>query len=255
MEDKNELSDIILEKESSSVLKTKRILIIVATLILIFLIVLVSMKLINKPSNNNDRKNIHLPPEPTNTVTKDVKDDQLFKQVPIIEEKSTDKKEKESFEDMVKSLKEKEVKKEKTLRESSKNNIEKEITKNVKETKEKIKQEIKNVVAPVKKEEKTKAVTKEKTTKMETRKASPVAQAKKGIYIQVGATSRLKPDKKFLAKIKKSGYNYALLPIVVNGQKVTKILVGPFKSRTDIKSNLPKVKKEINKDAFIYRVK
>jgi len=38
-------------------------------------------------------------------------------------------------------------------------------------------------------------------------------------------------------------------------KKVTKILIGPFKDRAEAKSNLAKIRKEINKNAFIYKVK
>ncbi len=245
MEDKNELSDIILEKDSSAVLKTKRVLIIVAVLILLFLIVLVGMKLINKePAQNVQKRDLTLPPEPKNVVVKDKKDDELFKQVPIIEEKNG--KDKENFEEMVKSLKEKEIKKEKIIDKDVKQEVKKEVEQEVKKV-------VKKEVEPVVKES-VRRVKKAVTPKVKN-SATTKSGAQKGVYIQVGATSRLSPDKKYLNKIKRAGYDYALLPIVVNGKKVTKILVGPFNSTKDAKNHISKVKKEINKDAFIYRVK
>jgi len=105
MENRNELSDIVLEKGDSKTLKMKRILILVAFLILVFLIALASMKLMNK-DQSKDASKLILPPEPTQE-TQIPKDDQLFKQVPIIEENPK----KESFEDMIKTLKEKEAQK------------------------------------------------------------------------------------------------------------------------------------------------
>ena len=56
--------------------------------------------------NGKDTSKLILPPEPTQE-TQLPKDDQLFKQVPIIEENPK----KESFEDMIKTLKEKEAQK------------------------------------------------------------------------------------------------------------------------------------------------
>ena len=76
-----------------------------------------------------------------------------------------------------------------------------------------------------------------------------------GVYVQVGATSRLSPDKKFLKTITSKNYDYKLLPINVKGKKVTKILIGPYKSTKEAKAVLADIKSKINKDAFIYRVK
>ena len=105
MENRNELSDIVLEKGDNKTLKMKRILILVAFLILVFLVALASMKVANK-DQGKDASKLILPPEPTQE-TQVPKDDQLFKQVPIIEENPK----KESFEDMIKTLKEKEAQK------------------------------------------------------------------------------------------------------------------------------------------------
>jgi DedD protein len=46
MENRNELSDIVLEKGDNKTVKVKRILILVAFLILIFLVALASMKIL-----------------------------------------------------------------------------------------------------------------------------------------------------------------------------------------------------------------
>jgi len=231
MEDKNELSDIVLEKTGNKTLKAKRILIIIAILIIIFLAVILSMKIINKPVANTKPKLI-LPPEPTTSVQKVKKDEQLFKQVPIIEENNTKK---DSFENMVKSLKEKEIKKERTAQ----------VSENKKQTAQTIvvPKVIQTVVKPIKK------AVKKKAANIVSKKATV------GIYVQVGATSKYSPDKKFLKSISNKKYNYRLLPIVINGKKITKILIGPFKTNKLAKANLNKIRSSINKNAFIYRVK
>ena len=99
MENRSDLSDIVLEKSSEKSSGLKRILIIVAFLVLIFLIALASMKMMNKDPNKDPSKLI-LPPDANTTATTQEtsagKDDQ-FKQVPITEE--TPKQ--ESFEDMI----------------------------------------------------------------------------------------------------------------------------------------------------------
>jgi DedD protein len=241
MEDKNELSDIVLEKDDNKALKTKRILVITALLILVFLLVLVVMKLINKPDSNEEQSKLLLPPEPALTQETTKKDDQLFKQVPIIQEDEADKK--ESFEEMVKNLKEKEIQKGKVPSSSSTTTQPK---------KEEVKAPEKPKSPQIKEVKKPKATT---PTKKEVSKEPSSTTAKNGIYIQVGATSKYTPSKKFLATIKSKNYTYRLLPITINGKKVTKILVGPFANTSSAKKSLEDVKKQINKDAFIYRVK
>ncbi len=233
MEDKNELSDIVLEKTDNKTLKTKRVLIIIAILIIIFLAVILSMKLINKPTQNSEPKLI-LPPQPTTSIKKAKKDEQLFKQVPIIKEK-TDKK--DSFENMVKSLKEKEIQK------TNKNNLKQPIAKKEVPKVVKTPKVIQTVVNPIVKAKAKKVI---RTTSN---------RATSGVYIQVGATSKYSPDKKYLKKITDKKYTYKLLPMVIKGKKITKILIGPFKTNKAAKANMSDVKKSINKNAFLYRVR
>ena len=233
MEDKNELSDIVLEKTDNKTLKTKRVLIIIAILIIIFLAVILSMKLINKPTQNSEPKLI-LPPQPTTSIKKAKKDEQLFKQVPIIKEK-TDKK--DSFENMVKSLKEKEIQK------TNKNNLKQPIAKKEVPKVVKTPKVIHTVVNPIVKAKAKKVI---RTTSN---------RATSGVYIQVGATSKYSPDKKYLKKITDKKYTYKLLPMVIKGKKITKILIGPFKTNKAAKANMSDVKKSINKNAFLYRVR
>ncbi len=238
MEDKNELSDIVLEKDDNKLLKTKRILVIAALAIVVFLLVLVVMKVINKPEQSTQNTKLVLPPEPIVKEVETPKDDQLFKQVPIIEE--ADKK--ESFEEMVKSLKEKEIKKQE----------------DVQPVVEKVQEAVAPVVAPV-------VQPKAPVIKQEVKTVQPAVAttttksngtiATTGIYIQVGATSKATPDKKFLSSLSTKNYEYRLLPITVKDTKVTKILVGPYTNTTDAKNVLADIKANINKDAFIYRVK
>ncbi|MBL0687059.1 MAG: hypothetical protein JJV94_04445 [Sulfurospirillum sp.] len=115
MEDKNELSDIVLEKDNSKSMNAKRVLVVIALLIVVFLVVLVAMRVLNKPSEQNSVTKLILPPSQIEEVITQDEDD-LFKQVPIIEEVD----EKESFEEMVKSLKAKEIQKQENLQPKSK---------------------------------------------------------------------------------------------------------------------------------------
>lgn len=76
-----------------------------------------------------------------------------------------------------------------------------------------------------------------------------------GIYMVVGATSKARPDKKFIDLIISKKYNYQLLTTKYENNKVTKILIGPYKTMGEVKLILDQVRADINKDAFIYRVK
>ncbi len=240
MEDKNELSDIILEKDDNKSMKAKRILIIVALFIVVFLVVLVVMRVVNKPDQQqNNTSKLILPPNSIQKVIEPKKEDDLFKQVPIVEEEAK----KESFEEMVKSLKTKEIKKQEILEPKV--------------------EETKKTIETVKTQKKPKVVTSPKkitktasrTVKTASIKKSNNSSATTGVYVQVGATSRLTPDKKFLAKLASKSYEYRLLPIDIKGTKVTKILVGPYTTTSAARAALGDIKSSINKDAFIYRVK
>ncbi len=233
MENKNELSDIVLEKDNSKTLKFKRILIIIALLIIVFLGVLVTMKLVNKSTRNTTSKLI-LPPEPKIQP----KDESLFKQVPIVEENTSKK---NNFEKVVKNLKEKEIQKAKATEQNT--TTPPIVTPKMEE------KPISTVVAPLKKVlvKKVKRVARKVTLK--------ATKTHKGIFVQVGAVAKTSPNQKFLRLITSRKYAYRLYKTSVNGKKVTKVLIGPFKNNQDAKNNLAAVKKSINKNAFIYRIK
>ena len=238
MDDKNELSDIVLEKDDEKKVKAKRVLIIVSILVILFLIVLLSMKLLNK-SDDKKTPNLVLPPEPAVAMKKTDKDTELFKQVPIIEENSTKK---DNINKIVKNLKNRATEEKKNEENKKENNR---VINNPK------KEEIKTVVEPI-----VQQVVKKTTPILKKRKIKHLsAKSVKGIYVQVGATSKLTPSKNFLKRIKNEHFSYKLLPININGKKVTKILVGPFKSRKNAEQNLAKIKKSLNKNAFIYIIK
>lgn len=75
------------------------------------------------------------------------------------------------------------------------------------------------------------------------------------LYIQVGAFTKLKPNKTFLKKIEQSGLNYTFYEVKINGKTTNKVLVGPFASHDDALHALKKVKREIEPGAFLYRMK
>jgi len=248
MENRNELSDIVLEKGDNKTLKMKRILILVAFLILVFLVALASMKVANK--GEKDTSKLILPPEPTQE-TQIPKDDQLFKQVPIIEENPK----KESFEDMIKTLKEKEAQKQEDAKGSDVKPKETTapVTPPVKETPPaKVKE-----AAPAKVKEEPKAQPLLRSTEVSTPSTSSSAKSGSvtpGIYVQVGAVATA-PDAKQLNDIKSKGFDCKPYATVVNGNNVVKLLIGPYATSAEAENALSLIRSSVNKNAFIYRVK
>ena len=78
-------------------------------------------------------------------------------------------------------------------------------------------------------------------------------------YVQVAALMKSsKPNKNFLNLLKKHGYNYIIYPVEINKNgkkiKINKLLVGPFNSREEAKKELIKIKKYITQNAFVFKV-
>jgi DedD protein len=71
-------------------------------------------------------------------------------------------------------------------------------------------------------------------------------------YIQVGAFSKT-PNKRFLAKITRNGFTYTITKRSPRGLK--KLLIGPYSNQKSAERALIKVKKLINKRAFLLKKK
>lgn len=220
---------------------------------------------------------------PAQDTNSDVKkgDTQLFEQVPIVPEN----KQQDDFEDMIKKLKDKEG-----AKSAPKTEEPKEVVKAVEhpaeapkkaeakveapakkaETKSEAKAEKKPEAKPAKTEVKTekKAETKAekkpetkvekkaeapaKTEKVE-KKAEAPAKAEsvaKGSYVQVFATSKFNPNADYMKKIAAKGYSYK----TIKAGELTKILVGPFDEK-GLQKAVNDIRKDVNKDAFVFRAK
>ncbi len=223
---------------------------------------------------------------PAQDTNSDVKkgDTQLFEQVPIVPEN----KQQDDFEDMIKKLKDKEG-----AKSAPKTEEPKEVVKAVEhpteapkkaetkveapakkaETKSEAKADKKPEAKPAKTEAKTekKAETKaekkpetkvekkaeapakaEKTEKVE-KKAETAAKAEsvaKGSYVQVFATSKFNPNADYMKKIAAKGYSYK----TIKAGELTKILVGPFDEK-GLQKAVNDIRKDVNKDAFVFRAK
>ena len=304
----NELRDIMLDnnedKKSKSV---KRILILVAVFVIIFLAVLIVMKFLNS-SETNDQiaqtdSRLVLPPEPDNTrsIPQQVgvpatspnepapqvaqanvppvapppsepqaqQPNPAFEQVPIVPEN----KGQDSFEDMVKALKEKEDKRQQdagatapTPTESS--TIQGALKQNDApsaqpgESKAEPKQHVNVVKQKEPKQEKAAKqpkndVAKEKQAKQKPAKQAPAASggdAHSGSYVQVFAVKHFNEKAPELGKLKAAGYTYKLYRTNVNGNEIIKVLVGPY-SGEQLKSELAKIKQSAAPNAFIVNIK
>ena len=306
----NEIRDIMLDnnedKKSKSV---KRILVLVAVFVIIFLAVLIAMKFLNSSETNaqiaQPDSRMTLPPEPDNTrnipqqvnvptpeqvaqaqpqpqpepTQPLVQESQQnnFEQVPIVPEN----KGQDSFEDMVKSLKEKEDKKQQeaqagdpatpptepaTIQGALKQNdapssqpsepkAESKQHANVVKTKEQKQKEAKN--EKVAKQPKATDVHKEKVAKQKPTKQTPASggdEAHSGSYIQVFAVKHFNEKAPELGKLKAAGYAYRLYRTNVNGDEIIKVLVGPY-SGAQLKSELAKIKQNAAPNAFIVNIK
>jgi DedD protein len=171
MDDKNELSDIVLNKGNASG-SNKKIVLAVATLGVVLIVVLMLMSSMNSGSNDNLPQAV-LPPKPQKEVVQEsVQEEPLFEEVQVMEDDtSTDA-------DLDKIA-------------------------------QKLKEESQAEAAPVNKAP-VKKVSK-KVAKPAVKKAVTQTQtATSGIkyYIQVGSFSKYEPNKKFLKSIKNLGFNY-----------------------------------------------
>ena len=220
---------------------------------------------------------------PAQDTNSDVKkgDTQLFEQVPIVPEN----KQQDDFEDMIKKLKDKEG-----AKSAPKTEEPKEIVKAVEHPAEAPKKAETKVEAPAKKAEtkseakaekkpeakpaKTEAKTEKKAetkaekkpeTKVEKKAEAPAKAEKvekkaeapakaesvaKGSYVQVFATSKFNPNADYMKKIAAKGYSYK----TIKAGELTKILVGPFDEK-GLQKAVNDIRKDVNKDAFVFRAK
>ena len=220
---------------------------------------------------------------PAQDTNSDVKkgDTQLFEQVPIVPEN----KQQDDFEDMIKKLKDKEG-----AKSAPKTEEPKEVVKAVEHPAEAPKKAEAKVEAPAKKAEtkseakvekkaeakpaKTEAKAEKKAetkaekkpeTKVEKKAEAPTKTEKvekkaeapakaesvaKGSYVQVFATSKFNPNADYMKKIAAKGYSYK----TIKAGELTKILVGPFDEK-GLQKAVNDIRKDVNKDAFVFRAK
>ncbi len=275
MEDNNNLQDILLDKnEEEKSGGVRKILIGIALLVIIFVVVLIVMKFLNSNDsnkNNDIADSLLLPTELPATNAPTNSSNELFEQVPIVSETTNLK---DSFENIVNEYKNAQAAMDTTSNTitpvlppkveepfGSTDTDSKEVVKKEPIKKEPIKKEPIKKVEPKKestepKKAESKNIAPKKTeVKKETAKSSATSSSSlaKGSYIQVASVSKLDKNSALIKKLISNGYKYKTHEVVVNGNKVIKILIGPFGS--DLNSNMEKIRQNISSGAFVYRIK
>lgn len=268
MEENNGLQDILLDKnEEEKTGKVRKILMGVATLVVLFLVVLIIVKYLNSGSddentNENGGNTIVLPDEPkASDTTQPSSGTEIFQQVPIASDS------KESFENIVNDYKNSRADANSSVLLPN-SNAENEIIQNtpavqIKEV-EMPKQDknLKNSKAGAKeakkqvekaKSEQTLKVANQKATKSTTN-SSLNSGATSGSYIQVASVTKFDANNPLIKKISQSGFSYKTYKANIGGKEITKILIGPF-SDAELGSNMAKVRQNISDKAFIFKIK
>ena len=213
MTDKNELSDIVLNKGTSSS-SNKKIILAVATLGVILIIVVMLMNSLSSDSADNLPQAV-LPPEPQKQLTTQTADEPLFEEVEVMQEDET------ANSDLDKIA-------------------------------QKLKEESAQEVAMVEEIEEPVAVTKPKKVtkpaKKVTQKAKTITKAVTNgkYYVQVGSFSKYQPNKKFLKSITDLGFNYKFHKV----GNLNKVLVGPFKTQKEANSAKRVLRAKVEPGAF-----
>lgn len=227
MEEKNELNDIILNKNSSSA-GNKRVILAVATLGIVLIVVVMLMNSITSSSTDNLPQAV-LPPEPQREI-KSVADEPLFEDVTVVQEAN---KENISLDEIAQKLKEESTKESPKIQSQTEENKQEEVVESKK--------------AEPKKVEPKKITTKEP-------KSKPQIAASGGLYIQVGSFSRYEPNKKFLDSITKLGYEYKFHKVTNNATPLNKVLVGPFATEGEARKALKELRSSVEAGAFLTKI-
>ena len=219
MDDKNELSDIVLNKNNASG-SNKKIVLAVATLGVVLIIVVMLMNSMNSSSTDNLPQAV-LPPKPQKEVVQEtVTQEPLFEEVEVMEDDSS------NDADLDKIA-------------------------------QKLKQEsqIEKASAPIKKSapvvtHKSIKKTTPKVTKSTKKATKKVATHSITYYIQVGSFSKYEPNKKFLHSIKKLGFDYKYHKV----GSLNKVLVGPFKTRKEAENAKKVLRAKVEPGAFLVKL-
>ncbi|BCX79766.1 SPOR domain-containing protein [Campylobacter sp. 19-13652] len=275
------LQDLMLnEHENNKNLNFKRLLMVIAGFVILFLIVIAIVGLFSSQDEEQtaqvQQPRLVLPPVPAAkeeqpsaiepALVNEPKDEQkdgdgMFEQVPIVAESKSD----DDFESMIKRLKDQEKAAAKPAKESvdtpsitnqpkpvGTKKSEATVAKKPEPKKSEVKPASqpkpanKPATPPAKKQESVNLKELVKSTS-----APSVSQnVPSGAYVQVAAVSKFSPSASYVSKLKEKGYAVHLLKVGA----ATKVLVGPF-STDKLKQAVSEIREQIAKEAFVYRVK
>ncbi len=254
MEEKTELNDIILNQGNTGN-GSKKILLAVASLAIILIIIVVIMNSLQSNNIENLPKPI-LPKEPEAVAKKIIDEDPLFQPIEVVEESSSEA----NINQIAKKLKEESLQKEAaadTPLVEEKVVLVEETTSQPKTATPVTKTTPKVVAKPV--VVKQPAAQKPHAVAKKVAASKPKARYTKNVvhgkhYVQVGSFSQYAPNSAFLRKITGSGYSYTYYKVVVKGNTLNKVIIGPFNSKSEARKALSTIRKRIEKGAFIIKV-
>ncbi len=227
MNENNELSDIVLNKNSSSS-SSKKMVLAIATLGIILIAVVTLMKSCASDSVNGAPQAV-IPPQPqmladeeTDTIVdKPTADEEpLFEEVEVVEDGSVD---------------------------------DADLDKIAQKLKEESQEDAAVKPAPVQLQptvQKPKPVVKSAPTTAPIKTTSTTSY-----YIQVGSFTKYEPNKKFLTSITKLGYKYTYHKVTINGKTLNKVLVGPFKTEQEARDARRVLRSKVEPGAFLVKLK
>ncbi|MBU1927713.1 SPOR domain-containing protein [bacterium] len=228
MQEKNELNDIILNKNSSGN-GNKKIVLAVATLGIILIIVVMLMNSITSSGTDNLPQAV-LPPEPTAQASNETAQEPLFEEVPVVQESAQGN---DNLDNIAQKLKQ----------ESQEEKATPATKMQAEEPEPAMAEKAEPVKAPV--------VSKKETAQTTTRAKTSTGGSH---YIQVGSFSRYEPNKTFLKSITDKGYKYEFREVKINSQTVNKVLVGPFSDENEARDALKVIRKSVESGAFITKI-
>lgn len=228
MNENNELSDIVLNKNSSSS-SSKKMILAIATLGIILIAVVTLMKSCGS-ENINGAPQAVIPPQPQqvaaeeeneNGIEKSTTDEPLFEEVEVIQDGNVDDADLDKIAQK--------------LKEESQADIA--VTPEPVQPKQKVVQEPKPVVKPVQKGEPAKTV------------------STASYYIQVGSFTKYEPNQKFLNSITQLGYKYTYHKVTMGTKELNKVLVGPFKTEQEARDARRELRSKVEPGAFLVKLK
>ncbi len=252
MEEKNELNDIILNKNSKNN-STKKILLTIATFAITLIIVVIIM---NQVSGQKESSLPHAPQVSEVTVEEVVQEPEIEvveETVSITEEPAEPVKAvtdtstasvpdgKDETDRIVEAV----FEEPKIVEEPDY----KAVTKHKRSTATVKKEEPKQVIKPVRPSGKYDPKSKTVVTN-----EAPAPTGSGQYYIQVGSFATYAPSKTFLDKIADNGYTYTFHKITRSGKTLNKVLVGPFKTQAAAREALPVIKNSVEPGAFLTKI-